>query len=115
MQKSEAGALLSSRAKRRQLGRTDVSDGGGVRAIFTRRMLEPPRERTPEPWRLITADGGESNSAAASPAGAAPTAGPHAASSSADSRHEPPRHDSSDTTAEPLTHTRSMKASRRGS
>ncbi len=51
-------------------------------------------ERTPEPWWLITADGGaggegwgrgrggKSSSPAASPAGAAPTAGPHPASSS---------------------------------
>lgn len=28
-----------------------------MRAIFTRRMLEQQSERTPEPWRLITADG----------------------------------------------------------
>lgn len=58
MLKSVAGALLSSQAKRRRLGRTDVNDGGGERAIFTRRMLEQLWERTPEPWWLITADGG---------------------------------------------------------
>lgn len=54
--KSEAGALLTSRAKRGQLGSSDVVDGGGVRAIFTRRMLQQLWERTPEPWWLITAD-----------------------------------------------------------
>lgn len=54
--KSKAGALLSSCAKRGQLGRTDVVDGGGVRAIFTRMMLQQLWERTPEPWCLITAD-----------------------------------------------------------
>lgn len=57
--KSEAGALLSSRAKRRPLKRMEVDDGGGVRAIFTRRMMEQLRKReTPGPWRLITADRG---------------------------------------------------------
>lgn len=105
MLKSEPGALPSSRAKRRRLGWTDVSDGGGVRAIFTRRMMQPLWERTPEPWWLITADGGkrrkeeggggESNSPAASPAGAALTAGPHAASCRSACRREPPRHDDS--------------------
>lgn len=54
--KSKAGALLSSCAKRGQLGRTDVVDGGGVRAIFTRWMLQQLWERTPAPWCLITAD-----------------------------------------------------------
>lgn len=57
--KSEAGALLSSWAKRRQLEQMEVEDGGGVRAIFTRRMMEQLREgKTPGPWRLITADRG---------------------------------------------------------
>lgn len=45
MLRSEAGALLSSWAKRRRLGRTDVSDGGGERAIFTPRMSEQLWER----------------------------------------------------------------------
>nr|XP_020478616.1 uncharacterized protein LOC109973404 [Monopterus albus] len=56
--KSEAGALPSSRAKRGQSGRTGVDDGGGVWAIFTRRMLQQLRERNPEPWWLTTADDG---------------------------------------------------------
>lgn len=53
--KSEAGALLPSRATSRQLRR---ADGGGERAIFTPRMMEQLWETTPGPWWLITADTG---------------------------------------------------------
>lgn len=108
--KSEAGALLPSRATSRQLRR---ADGGGERAIFTPRMMEQLWETTPGPWWLITADtgwwvGGDTSSPAASPsaaaaAAAASTAGPLPASSSSASWQKPPRHDSSNTTAtEPL-------------
>lgn len=109
MLKSEAGALLPSRATSRQLRR---ADGGGERAIFTPRMMEQLWETTPGPWWLITADtgwwvgGGDTSSPAASPsaaAAAASIAGPLPASSSSASWQKPPRHDSSNTAATTTT------------